>query len=77
MRSLFDMFPVDADEFYVEVVRNDGCTWEHYGTYATRLDAMDAVGSMDKSKYRLIGIQPQRREMCPFQTHPLYHVYEA
>lgn len=77
MDFLFDMFPVDADEFYVMAVRNDGCTWEHYGTYETKLDAMEAVDAMDKSKYRLIGIQPQRRELLPFQTHPCYHVYES
>ena len=77
MTPLFEVFPVDADEYIVNVVRRGGCRWVEYAKFPTRLEACEFLDGMRKDDFRLIGIQPQNSEMRPFQTHPNQIVYEC
>lgn len=65
------------DEFEVMVVRSDGCTWETYGTYETRSEAMETAEGLDRGIYRMIGIKPQISALRPFQTHANQVIWEA
>ena len=65
------------DEFTVKAVRSDGCCWEEHGTYPTRTEANEAIAKIDKSRLRLIGIEPHCKDAGIFQTHALQVVWEA
>lgn len=65
------------DEFRVNAVRSDGCVWERLATYQSRAAAMESVGCMDRSRYRLIAVEPHSSECGFFQTHASEIVYDA
>lgn len=77
MTPFFDLFPVDADEYIVNVVRKGDCRWVKYATFKTRAEACEFFDGMDRNDFQAISIQPQNSEMYPFQTHPAQVVYEA
>lgn len=64
----------EPDEFEVMVIEANDCRWQTYGIYQTRLEAAEAVKSLDTSKYRKAGIKPQIRAYRPFQTHVMQEV---
>ena len=74
MRLLTDMVTERPDEFEVMVVRVNDCIWQSYGIYETRLEALEAVESLDANKYRKAAIKPQIKALRPFQTHEMQEV---
>lgn len=74
MKLLTDLVTERPDEYEVMVVAADDCIWKTYGIYETRLEAIEAVKSLDPNKYRKAGIKPQIRAYRPFQTHVMQEV---
>lgn len=64
----------EPDEFEVMVIEANDCRWQTYGIYQTRLEAAEAVKSLDPDKYSNAGIKPQIRAYRPFQTHVMQEV---
>lgn len=64
----------DPDVFVLKVVKTDGCIWQTYGEYESRLDALEAAERLDPSKYSKAGVMPQIRDFKPFQTHVMQEV---
>ena len=62
------------DEFEVMVIEANDCRWQTYGIYKTRLEAAEAVKSLNPTKYRKAGVKPQISAYRPFQTHVMQEV---